>query len=77
MYKVFLKALRGLTVLKITFPTETSNQWPPTHPKSAGKEYFYVNHLPIFLSLEATEDCLFAIKYLEPLKGRIHKIQRH
>lgn len=49
MYKVFFKALRGLKVLPIIFPTETSNQWPSTDPKSTGKEYFYLNHLPIFL----------------------------
>lgn len=64
-------------MLKIIFPIETSHQWPSTHPKSAGKEYFYVNHLPIFICLEAAEDSLFAIRYLELLTGRIHKVQRH
>lgn len=63
--------------LKIIFPTETSHQWPSTHPKSAGKEYFYVNHLPISISFDAAADFLFAVKYLELLKGRSHKIQRH
>lgn len=60
-------------MLKLFFPIETSHQWPPTHPKSAGKEYFYVNHLPIFISLEATGDCLWVIKYLDPMKGKIYK----
>lgn len=64
MYKVFLRLEKRLkrsysiNDFFVCFTTETSHQWPPTHPKSAGKEYFYVNYLPIFISLEAAADCL-------------------